>query len=78
MYKKGDEKRNDKDYNPLDKLKGFYVEVYNKDLEGALKKLKRMQKRANFALELQKHEFYRKPSEIKKDKKHRSKRRQTF
>lgn len=68
-------KKDKKDYDPLEKLKGFYVEVKDNDVEFALKKLKRMQKRANFMLELQEREYYRKPSEIRREKKHKGRRR---
>ena len=44
-----------------------------KDLEHALRLLKRKLKRENFYVELRRREFYQKPSEIKKAKKRRRK-----
>ena len=44
-----------------------------KDLEHALRSLKRKLKRENFYVELRRREFYQKPSEIKKAKKRRRK-----
>ena len=43
------------------------------DLEKALRLLKRKLKREGFFLELQRREYYQKPSEIKKSKKRRRK-----
>ena len=50
------------------------VELRNKDdLEHALRLLKRKLKREGFFVEMRKREYFRKPSEIKKSKRRRSK-----
>jgi ribosomal protein S21 len=49
------------------------VSVRNNDIEGALITLKRKLKKDNFFKEMQKREYYMKPSEIKKMKKRRRK-----
>ena len=49
------------------------VSVRNNDIEGALRTLKRKLKKDNFFKEMQKREYYMKPSEIKKMKKRRRK-----
>lgn len=68
-------KKRKQDTEVLNKFRGLYVEVKNGNVEGALKKLKRKMKNADWALEVQRTEFYTKPSEIRKDRKHRAKQR---
>jgi small subunit ribosomal protein S21 len=48
---------------------GLQVEVWNNNVELALKKLKRKVKDSNLMLELKKRSFYEKPSKIKREKK---------
>ena len=55
---------------PKEKVNGLQVKVYNNNIEGALKILKRKVKNSNLFLDLKKKSFYRKPSEIKREKKH--------
>lgn len=49
------------------------VEVWNGDIEGALRRLKRKLKKDNFYVEMKKREYYLKPSLEKKLKKRRKK-----
>tara|TARA_B100000287_G_scaffold9703_1_gene9771 strand:- start:364 stop:606 length:243 start_codon:yes stop_codon:yes gene_type:complete len=50
-------------------LEGLQVRVYNNNVDLALRKLKKKVKNANLMLDLKKKSFYRKPSEIKREKK---------
>ena len=54
---------------PKDTAKGLSVTVFNNNVEGALKVLKRKVKNSNLFLDLRKKEYYRKPSELKREKK---------
>ena len=53
---------------PKDTAVGLSVTVYNNNVEGALKVLKKKVKNSNLFLDLRKKEFYTKPSEIKRHK----------
>ena len=48
---------------------GLAVTVYNNNIEGALKVLKRKVKDSNLFLDLKKKAYYEKPSKIKREKK---------
>jgi len=63
---------------PKDKAVGLSVTVFNNNVEGALKVLKRKIKNDNLMFELKKRAFYRKPSEIKREKKNLSKLRNKY
>ena len=54
---------------PKDDSVGLQVKVFNNNVEGALKVLKRKVKNSNLFLDLRKKEYYRKPSELKREKK---------
>tara|TARA_Y100000593_G_scaffold89761_1_gene174644 strand:+ start:1910 stop:2146 length:237 start_codon:yes stop_codon:yes gene_type:complete len=54
---------------PKDKSVGLQVTVYNNNVDLALRKLKKKVKNANLMLDLKKKAYYRKPSEIKREKK---------
>lgn len=54
---------------------GLYVKVENRNLEGALKKLKRKIKDYNLMLEIKEKMYYIKPSEKKRTRKHNALRR---
>ena len=54
---------------PKDNAKGLSVTVFNNNVEGALKVLKRKVKNANLMLDLKKKAYYEKPSKIKREKK---------
>ena len=60
----------------LDKLHGTYVEVRNGDLEGALKRLKKLIKKNNIMFIIQDKMYFTKPSERRRDQKNRAKARQ--
>ena len=54
---------------PKDNAQGLSVTVFNNNVEGALKILKRKVKNSNLMLDLKKKAYYVKPSEIKREKK---------
>ena len=62
-----------KNFNKKKKRKpdppGLAVNVFNNNIEGALKILKRKVKDSNLFLDLKKKEFYEKPSKVKREKK---------
>ena len=58
-----------KDEHYLDKFKGATVEVRNGDVNGAIRKLKKILENADRAKEIAKREFYEKPSVRRKRKK---------
>ena len=47
---------------------GLAVKVYNNNVDGALKVLKRKVKNSNLMLELRKKTYYEKPSKLKREK----------
>ena len=63
---------------PKDNAVGLSVTVYNNNVEGALKVLKKKIKASNLFLDLRKKEFYTKPSEIKRHKRNLSKLRNKY
>ena len=63
---------------PKDNAVGLSVTVFNNNVEGALKVLKKKIKASNLFLDLRKKEFYTKPSEIKRHKKNLSKLRNKY
>ena len=58
--KKFDKKKQQK------KFSGRSIEVYNDDVNGAIRKLKKVLERMDFQKELSKREFYEKPSKKRK------------
>ena len=58
---------------PKDTAVGLSVTVYNNNVDGALKVLKKKVKNANLFLDLRKKEYYTKPSEIKRTKRNLAK-----
>mgnify|MGYP000845979578 CR=1 FL=1 len=58
-----------RDYKEKDKFASRAIEVYNGDVNGAIRKLKKVLERMDFQKELSKREFYEKPSAAKKRKK---------
>ena len=54
---------------PKNKFTGISIEVYNGDVNGAIRKLKKVLERMEFQKELSKREFYEKPSAQRKRKK---------
>jgi small subunit ribosomal protein S21 len=59
-------------------LEGLQVEVYNNNVEGALKVLKRKVKDSNLFLELRKKQYYEKPSKLRREKKNMAKLRNKY
>ena len=58
-----DKKQIRKDYKPKEEqMKGTSISVWNGDVNGALRKLKKILERADRQKELSKREFYEKPS----------------
>ena len=57
---------------------GLAVTVYNNNVEGALKVLKRKVKNSNLFLELKKKTFYEKPSKIRREKRNLAKLRNKY
>ena len=53
---------------PKDTARGLSVTVFNNNVDGALKVLKRKVKDSNLFLDLRKKQYYIKPSEIKREK----------
>ena len=53
---------------PKDTAVGLSVNVYNNNVEGALKVLKRKVKDSNLMMDLKKKAYYEKPSKIKREK----------
>ena len=60
------------------KLSGLGVKVYNNNVEGALKKFKRKVKDSELMLQLKKKSFYKKKSELKREKNNLAKLRQRY
>ncbi len=61
-------KKNFRKKRPKDTAQGLSVTVFNNNIEGALKVLKRKVKNSGMMLDLKKKTFYRKPSEVKREK----------
>jgi ribosomal protein S21 len=59
--------------NKHNNSRSLSVDVWNNDIEGALRRLKRKLKKDNFYVEMKKRECYLKPSVEKKLKKRRKK-----
>ena len=63
---------------PKDNAVGLSVTVFNNNVEGALKVLKRKVKDSNLFLELRKKEYYEKPSTTRRQKKNMAKLRNKY
>ena len=71
-YKKRGYKKNFKKRKPREReMRGMVVDVRDNNVEYALRLLKRKLKKENWILELRKHEYYRKPSEIRREKRNK-------
>ena len=57
---------------------GLAVNVFNNNVEGALKILKRKVKNSNLFLDLKKKQYYEKPSKIRREKKNLAKLRNKY
>ena len=60
----------------LDKFKGREIEVRNEDVNGAIRRLKKVLEKMDFQKELSKREFYEKPSAKRKRMKEQKKKRE--
>ena len=63
---------------PKDTAQGLSVTVFNNNVEGALKVLKKKVKNSNLFLDLRKKEYYIKPSVIKREKRNLAKLRNQY
>ena len=54
---------------PKERLEGLPVKVYNNNVDGALRILKKKVKNSNLMLDLKKKTYYEKPSTLKRQKK---------
>ena len=63
---------------PKDNAVGLSVTVFNNNVEGALKVLKKKVKNSNLFLDLRKKEYYVKPSEEKRHKRNLAKLRNKY
>ena len=63
---------------PKDNSIGLSVKVYNNNVDGALRILKRKVKESNLFIDLRKKEYYTKPSEIKRHKRNLAKLRNKY
>ena len=59
-------------------MNGLRVDVYNNNIEGALKILKKKIKRSGLLFELKKKSYYEKPSKTKREKKNLQKLRNQY
>ena len=50
------------------KMQGLCVEVYNNNVDGALRKFKKMIKNSNIMMDLKEKQYYIKPSEKRRQK----------
>ena len=71
-------RKNFRKKRPKDDAVGLSVTVFNNNVEGALKILKRKVKNSNLFQDLRKKEYYTKPSEIKRHKRNLAKLRNKY
>ena len=74
-YKKNFRKK--KKY-PKEKLQGLQVKVFNNNVDGALRILKKKVKESNLMVDLRKKEYYEKPSKIRREKRNLAKARARY
>ena len=58
---------------PKEKLAGLQVKVYNNNVDGALRKFKKMIKESKLMVELKERQYYTKPSEKRRRKSKKAK-----
>ena len=63
---------------PKDTAQGLSVTVFNNNVDGALKVLKRKVKDSNLFIELRKKEYYEKPSKVRREKRNMAKLRNKY
>ena len=74
-YKKNFRKK--KKY-PKEKLQGLQVKVFNNNVDGALRILKKKVKESGLMLDLKKKTYYEKPSKIRREKRNLAKLRNKY
>ena len=72
--------RNKKNFRrkPKKQLQGLQVEVYNNQVEKAIRTLKRKVKDSNLFIDLRKKEYFEKPSRVKREKRNLAKLRNQY
>ena len=63
---------------PKKELQGLMVEVYDNNVEFALRKFKRKVKDSNIMLDLRKKSYYEKPSKLRRERKNLAKLRNKY
>jgi len=63
---------------PKKQLQGLQVEVYNNEVEKAMRILKRKVKDSNLFIDLRKKEYFEKPSRIRREKRNLAKLRNQY
>ena len=63
---------------PKKQLQGLQVEVYNNEVEKAMRILKRKVKDSNLFIDLRKKEYFEKPSRVKRQKRNLAKLRNQY
>ena len=63
---------------PKKQLQGLQVEVYNNQVEKAIRTLKRKVKDSNLFIDLRKKEYFEKPSRVKREKRNLAKLRNQY
>jgi len=63
---------------PKKQLQGLQIEVYNNEVEKAMKILKRKVKDSNLFIDLRKKEYFEKPSRVKREKRNLAKLRNQY
>ena len=63
---------------PKDNAQGLSVTVFNNNVDGALRILKKKVKESNLFVDLRKKQYYIKPSEIKREKRNLAKSRAKY
>ena len=63
---------------PKKQLQGLQVEVYNNEVEKAMRILKRKVKDSNLFIDLRKKEYFEKPSRVKREKRNLAKLRNKY
>ena len=58
---------------PKDNSVGLSVKVFNNNVDGALRVLKKKVKEANLFIDLRKKEYYEKPSKVRREKRNLAK-----
>ena len=71
-------KKNFRNKRPKDTAIGLAVTVYNNNVEGALKVLKRKVKDSNLFIELRERQHFEKPSKLKREKRNLAKLRNKY